>query len=403
MKVLDLFSGIGGFSLGLECAGWETVAFCEIEPSCHNVLSKYWPDVPIFEDVTKLSATDIASSVDVICGGFPCQDISVAGKKKGITGNRSGLWKEYLRLINEIRPKYAIIENVANLRSHGLITVLQDLWQIGYNAQWHCISASALGAPHQRDRIWIIAYPDRQRCECGRDNWEERPVQNDQKRYDSKIHQERSQRQSGSGQICEILANANGESKSGLPIGAQEKFSLSGNNGQAGDMADSHSSRKVGITGTDCTAPQKCRGRRINAGGSRADDRGDDKSSSHEELANTNCEGLQGYRQAGCFSQILTQEAVGMFRGTRGNQWWGLEPDIPRLADGKLNPDWVEWLMGFPIGWTEGLKRKQRLVGLGNALVPIIPEMIATCINEHKNTSCPSHLIRYRPSLNCSI
>ena len=76
-----------------------------------------------------------------------------------------------------------------------------------------------------------------------------------------------------------------------------------------------------------------------------------------------------------------------MFRGSRGIDWWGIEPEIPRLAEGKLNPDWVEWLMGFPIGWTEGLTRKQRLVGLGNALVPIIPEMIATCINEHKNTS----------------
>jgi len=387
MKVLDLFSGIGGFSLGLECAGWETVAFCEIEPSCHKVLSKYWSDVPIFKDVTKLSAADITSSVDVICGGFPCQDISVAGKKAGIGGLRSGLWKEYLRLINEIRPKYAIIENVANLRSHGLITVLQDLWQIGYNAEWHCISASALGAPHQRDRIWIIAYPDSQRCKCRWDNREERPVQNDQKRYDSQIHQERSKWQSGSGQICEILADTNGTSQSGLSIGTQEKFSLSGNNGKNNDMANSHSSGKMGIRGADCTASQECRCRRINGGGSRADDRGNDKPSSHEELANPNSEGLQGYRKTGGFSQILTQEAVSMFRSSRGNQWWGLEPDIPRLADGKLNPDWVEWLMGFPISWTEGLTRKQRLVALGNALVPIIPEMIGTCINKYSNTS----------------
>ena len=387
MKVLDLFSGIGGFSLGLECAGWETVAFCEIEPSCHKVLSKYWPDVPIFEDVTKLSASDITTTVDVICGGFPCQDISVAGKKAGIGGLRSGLWKEYLRLINEIRPKYAIIENVANLRSHGLITVLQDLWQIGYDAEWHCISASALGAPHQRDRIWIIAYPDRQRCECGWDNREERPVQNDEKRHDTQIHQEWSQRQFGSGKICEILADTNGTSQSGLPIGAKEKFSVSGNNGKNNDMANSHSSGEMGITGADYTAPQECGSRKTDSGRSRTDDRGDDKSASHEAMANTNGEGLQGHWQAGGFSQILTQEAVSLLRSGRGNQWWGLEPDIPRLADGKLNPDWVEWLMGFPIGWTEGLTRKQRLVGLGNALVPIIPEMIATCINEYSDTS----------------
>ena len=97
--------------------------------------------------------------IDVIAGGFPCQDISVAGKQKGITATRSGLWKEFARLINEIKPKYAIIENVANLRSTGLISVLQDLWKIGYNAEWHCIPASAFGAPHRRDRIWIIAHP----------------------------------------------------------------------------------------------------------------------------------------------------------------------------------------------------------------------------------------------------
>lgn len=165
MKILDLFSGIGGFSLGLERAGMQTIAFCEVDPVCRQVLQKHWPDVPIFEDVKTLSAKDIHETVDVICGGFPCQDISVAGNGHGLAGERSGLWYEYRRLIEEIHPRYVIIENVAALRSRGLDEVLRCLDALGYDAEWHCIPASAIGAPHQRDRLWIVAYPMRLRTQ----------------------------------------------------------------------------------------------------------------------------------------------------------------------------------------------------------------------------------------------
>jgi len=164
MRVLDLFSGIGGFSLGLERAGFETVAFCEIDKKCHKVLNKHWPNVPIFEDVctlTKELLDERGITVDVICGGFPCQDISLAGKGAGIEGERSGLWTEYARIISELRPKFVIVENVTALLSRGLDRVLGDLAEIGYDAEWHCIPASAVGLPHARDRIWIIAYPQR--------------------------------------------------------------------------------------------------------------------------------------------------------------------------------------------------------------------------------------------------
>ena len=164
-QLLDLFSGIGGFSLGLERSGnFKTVAFCEIEPFCRPVLKKHWPKVPIYEDVTKLSAKQLKSdgiAVDAICGGFPCQDISTAGKGAGLEGERSGLWFEFHRLIKETQPKIAIIENVSALRSRGLDQILRSLFEIGYDAEWHCIPASAIGAPHQRDRIWIVAYPQR--------------------------------------------------------------------------------------------------------------------------------------------------------------------------------------------------------------------------------------------------
>ena len=166
MKVLDLFAGIGGFTLGLERAGFEVAAFCEIDPYAQKVLKKNWPGVPIYDDVRQLTAERLAADgirVDVITGGFPCQDISLAGRQAGIEGERSGLWGEIARLISELQPRYAIMENVTNLISgdsgRWFGRVLGDLAEIGYDAEWHCIPASAIGANHHRDRVWILAYP----------------------------------------------------------------------------------------------------------------------------------------------------------------------------------------------------------------------------------------------------
>lgn len=156
MRVLDLFSGIGGFSLGLERAGMRTIQFVELDPFCRAVLGKHWPDVPCHDDIRTFHAP--AGFADVICGGFPCQDISFAGDGAGLAGERSGLWSEYARLIGEARPRYVIVENVAALLSRGVARVLGDLAALGYDAEWHCIPASALGAPHQRDRLWIVAH-----------------------------------------------------------------------------------------------------------------------------------------------------------------------------------------------------------------------------------------------------
>jgi DNA (cytosine-5)-methyltransferase 1 len=168
VNVLDLFSGIGGFSLGLErTGGFQTVAFCDSDPFARRILDKHWPGVPVFDDVRRLGLADLLGRdipiPDVVCGGFPCQDISFAGKGAGLEGGRSGLWFEMLRIIAETRPRWAILENVAALRSRGLDTVLGGIASIGYDAEWHCIPASAIGAPHQRDRVWVVAYPSGER------------------------------------------------------------------------------------------------------------------------------------------------------------------------------------------------------------------------------------------------
>jgi DNA (cytosine-5)-methyltransferase 1 len=208
LTIGSLFSGVGGFDLGLERTGhMQTVWFCEQDEFCQRVLAKHWPGVPCHPDVRALVANtgrgrlqpdgvgrglpvapegagrgeqrrpasiDPAGGgspdgqvlvpvpyVDVLCGGFPCQDLSYAGRGAGLDGERSGLWIEYARLIRELRPRYVIVENVSALLARGLGRVLGDLAACGYDAEWDCIPASAVGAPHRRDRVWLVAYPSR--------------------------------------------------------------------------------------------------------------------------------------------------------------------------------------------------------------------------------------------------
>ena len=167
MKVLDLFSGIGGFSLGLErTGGFETIAFVEIEDAMRKVLGKHWPDVPIFEDIRKLKGEDIGHA-DVVVGGYPCQPFSTAGRRRGKEDDRH-LWPEFNRIVAELRPTWVIGENVAGHISMGLDDVLSDLEGQGYACRTFVIPACAVDAPHRRDRVWTVAHAEKQQRDGGK-------------------------------------------------------------------------------------------------------------------------------------------------------------------------------------------------------------------------------------------
>ncbi len=328
MKVLDLFAGIGGFTIGLERAGFETAAFCEIDPYAQKVLRKNWPGVPIYDDVRTITAERLISDgirVDVITGGFPCQDISVAGHQAGIEGERSGLWSECARLIGELRPRYAIFENVTNLlngeRGAWFKRVLWDISAIGYDAEWHCIPASELGAHHHRDRVWIICYPR------GKILLE-----------DSRYRKWRDSESTVRG----------GDS--------QEKRKC--DTGQAGrsskDVADTNCCDNTRV---NASAPE--RGREITSKGAEHAGRG----GGEQNVADANC-------KRGCSRDSERQDAkdarqspILARKHARAVVAWDAEPNVGRVANGIPN-------------------RSHRLKCLGNAVVPPIPELIGRAILE---------------------
>ena len=167
MKFGSLFAGIGGIDLGLERAGMSCSWQVEIDDYARRVLAKHWPNVPRYRDITEVDGRSLPP-VDLIAAGFPCQDISYAGRGAGLEGERSGLFFETVRMVRQCQPRYVLLENVAALLTRGLDRVLGTLAEIGYDAEWHCIPAAAVGAPHIRDRVFVIAHAKGQRCGTGR-------------------------------------------------------------------------------------------------------------------------------------------------------------------------------------------------------------------------------------------
>jgi DNA (cytosine-5)-methyltransferase 1 len=229
MNVGSLFSGIGGIELGFEKAGFTTSWFVENNLFCQAVLRKRFPQAIIYGEIEDLDFETVPG-VNILSFGFPCQDISVAGKGVGITGSRSSLWKYGCEAIRILRPRFALIENVSALINRGLYVVLSDLAKIGYDAEWHCISASAVGASHQRDRIFIIAYPNqRQRkdepIQTGR-NFAEAPAidsNTDSERLSKQFQQEEEQ--------SRVRFDRALMSSSFCKIDTSEAFILRGNDG----------------------------------------------------------------------------------------------------------------------------------------------------------------------------
>lgn len=160
MRHLDLFSGIGMFAYAMQHVFQKEhtiAAFCDIDENCQDILRKHWPSIPIHPNIKNLKGTEF-EGIDIITGGFPCQDISICNAAgKGLEGEKSGLWWEFWRIIGEIRPGHVIVENSTELLNRGMGNLLASLSEIGYDAQWHCIPGYYVGAPHERDRIWIIA------------------------------------------------------------------------------------------------------------------------------------------------------------------------------------------------------------------------------------------------------
>lgn len=303
LRVLDLFSGIGGFSLGLERAGgFRTVGFCEIEPFARRLLAKHWPDVPNSEDVTEREFVE--GEADVITAGFPCQDLSFAGTGAGLSGARSGLYRHVIRAVRLVRPKFALLENVAALLSRGMGAVLGDLAEVGYDAEWHCIPASAVGAPHRRDRIWIIAH-------AGSEQHEGRRAP-----FSGEIAQELSQA---------AMANA-----------PRFVFDRSGDAGPEGWPEPANSGSEV----ADAYGYGQPRGQERDLGS-------------------------EAWVEASCRDDLVRRSS----RRAPEN-WWATEPDVGRVAH------------GVPA-------RVDRLRGLGNAVVPKIPEILGRVIRSAHIDSIP--------------
>jgi DNA (cytosine-5)-methyltransferase 1 len=310
MRHLDLFSGIGGFALAARNVGWQTFQFVEIEPYCQKVLAKNFPGVPIHDDITTYQAGP--GSADIITAGWPCQDISNMGTRLGLEGDRSGLWYEAARVIGDVRPRVVVLENVTALLTRWMDIVLGNLAEIGYDCEWHCIPAAAVGAPHRRDRSGLLPTPTAQDYGSnsgGRNPGHVRPSLQTMARQDlwptpksspSGPDFARANRPRSGG---DDLATAVARTRIPTPTAGDAKSS--------GSRNTENSKANPGMSLTDFVRQDGGQGRQV-------------------ATPDANC-WKGGNRKA----QITDPS-------------YGITPD-----GGQLNPTWVEWLMGFPIGWTD--------------------------------------------------
>lgn len=322
MKAIELFAGIGGISLAMEWAGIETIAFCERDPYCQKVLKKHWPSVPIFDDIFGLNRQVLEESgvierggtVDIISGGFPCQPYSVAGKRRGTADGRD-LWPQMFRVIQEIRPRWVVGENVANFANMELDRTLTDLETEGYEAQTFIIPACAVGAPHRRERCFIVAHTTRKRFrEAGK--------------Y--------SQRPEKWASVSGIMDDTNGSGCEGQHGRKQSPQPAD----RCKDVSDSKSTR-LERRGREHELQKDCRKRRTLGSGAFISNTCGFRCGQMEQQNSRRTQGEREYGEAG----------KRHFRFRRPESKWAAEPDVGRVAHGV--PDRVD-----------------RLRCLGNAVVP---------------------------------
>lgn len=348
LRVLDLFSGIGGFSLGLERAGgFETAAFCEYAEWPRKVLAKHWPNVPIFEDVRTLKGTDIDGPIDVICGGYPCQPFSTAGRRKGQEDDRH-LWPEFNRLVAELRPTWVIGENVAGHISMGLDDVLSDLEGQGYACRTFVIPACATDAPHRRDRVWTVANADSERGASMR-----RERQNLAKKNSAGGNGGRGSRPN----VEREVSNGGARQSSSHVAHATQ---LQGDVGR--DNAKNNAARRFQEElGRSSGSQHVAHAQRSGQSGQREHEQPSDCQTQREGQANYVEPERQSRKRR--IEPGMGGMADGLPAGMDGPCRWPDEPDTPRVAKGVKD-------------------RANRLKALGNAVVPQIPEMIGRAILE---------------------
>jgi DNA (cytosine-5)-methyltransferase 1 len=356
LQHLDLFSGIGGFSLGLEEIGLvETVAFCDFDKYCQQVLKKHWPSVPIFSDIKELTYEKLKANginkIDIITGGYPCQPFSVAGRKKGEEDPRH-VWPEYFRLVKELKPTWVIGENVSGHIKLGLDTVLENLESEGYSTRTFSISASSVGANHQRERVWIIAHSNNAR--------------NRTSEYETNKNREKTDERWQEQSQFEFSGYSKNMENTRRPLwtwsfeqGENEDEVRKGN---ADQSERSSGSSKFNVANTKSISGNGGKNRKHTKEGNTERKAGREGS----YVANSNSKGLQGAKQFGTYTEeTQTQLSTTQPFKTEGD-FWKSEPDVGRVAN------------GVP-------KRVDRLKSLGNSLVPQIPFLIGSCIKEIEN------------------
>ena len=381
MRHLDLFSGIGGFALGLEATQKiKTVAFCEIDKYCTKVLNKNWPEVPVYKDIKELTydklKADGIDSIDIITGGYPCQPFSIAGLKKGVEDPRH-LWPEYFRLIKECRPTWIIGENVSGHIKLGLDAVQEDLESQGYSLRTFSVSASSIGANHQRERIWTVAYSQRNydSQQIKRVNGEKNSLQKEHRENDST-----TRNFSGASAIRETR-NEHADVEDARRRSWREQFTWNTESTGRGTSEKTEWSTNTDTspgpserteTMANAESIESNVGEDIqhtstgNGQGQTGRESGDVANTSahrsfNEQERNTRSldnQSKEEERRERSESSIRTET-----RSTGTKTWWDTEPDVGRVADGI--PD-----------------RTHRLKSLGNAVVPQIPYYIAQSILE---------------------